>query len=180
MANTINPNSAGLRVKIDSSRTRQTPKTNFGSVFKTGLAKTADTVMSAGNMAAPYVPGGAILSAAITGLGGLKSKGSAYSASSPNSLSVGGGGTGGGGTGGVSSSGGSSNFGNMEELAAQGDSGAMQLLATKEMQEMNQSFNLQYLELQQNMQNENRKFSTLSNVMKTKHDTAKATINNVR
>ena len=69
---------------------------------------------------------------------------------------------------------------NMEELAAQGDSGAMQLLATKEMQEMNQSFNLQYLELQQNMQQENRKFSTLSNIMKTKHDTAKATINNVR
>ncbi|MED5464881.1 MAG: hypothetical protein VX699_09530 [Myxococcota bacterium] len=178
MANTINPNNAGLRVKIDSSRTRQTPKTNFGSVFKTGLSKTADTVMGAGNMAAPYIPGGAILSAAITGLGGLKSKSSAYSASSPNAVSVGGGG--GGGTGGVSSSGGSSNFSNMEELAAQGDSGAMQLLATKEMQEMNQSFNLQYLELQQNMQQENRKFSTLSNIMKTKHDTAKATINNVR
>ena len=178
MANTINPNNAGLRVKIDSSRTRQTPKTNFGSVFKTGLSKTAATVMGAGNMAAPYIPGGAILSAAITGLGGLKSKSSAYSASSPNAVSVGGGG--GGGTGGVRSAGGSSNFSNMEELAAQGDSGAMQLLATKEMQEMNQSFNLQYLELQQNMQQENRKFSTLSNIMKTKHDTAKATINNVR
>ena len=180
MANTINPNSAGLRVKIDSSRTRQTPKTNFGSVFKTGLAKTADTVMSAGNMAAPYIPGGAILSAAITGLGGLKSKASSYSASSPNALSVGGGAGGGGGAGAVSSSGGGSHFDNLEKMAAGGDSGATQLLATKKMQEMNQGFNLQYLELQQNMQQENRKFSTLSNIMKTKHDTAKATINNVR
>jgi len=47
-------------------------------------------------------------------------------------------------------------------------------------QEMNQGFNLEYLNLQQEMQGENRKFTTLSNIMKTKHDTAKATINNVR
>ena len=45
---------------------------------------------------------------------------------------------------------------------------------------MSQQFNLQYLQLQQNMQNENRKFSALSNVMKTKHDTAKSMIQNVR
>jgi nitrous oxide reductase len=131
--------------------------------------------MDAGQLAAPFVPGGAVLSAAITGLGGLKSKGAASTAAaSPNAVVVGGS------TGSVSGGSSSGNFSNMEALAAKGDSGAMQLLATKEMQEMNQSFNLQYLELQQNMQNENRKFTTLSNVMKTKHDTAKATINNVR
>jgi hypothetical protein len=48
------------------------------------------------------------------------------------------------------------------------------------MQELNQSFNLQYLSLQQNMQADNRQFTTLSNIMKTKHDTAKNSINNVR
>ena len=42
------------------------------------------------------------------------------------------------------------------------------------------SFNLQYLNLQEKMQNENRQFSTVSNVLKTKHDTAKNAINNVR
>ena len=173
MSNSINSNNSGLRVQIDSSRARQTPKTDFGSVFQSGLSKTADTVMDAGQLAAPFVPGGAVLSAAITGLGGLKSKGAASTA--PNAVVVGGN-TSSTGTSGSTSS----NFSNMEALAAEGDSGAMQLLATKEMQEMNQSFNLQYLELQQNMQNENRKFTTLSNVMKTKHDTAKATINNVR
>jgi hypothetical protein len=52
--------------------------------------------------------------------------------------------------------------------------------ATGEMQEMSQSFNLQYLGLQQNMQDENRRFSMVSNIMKTKHDTAKNAINNVR
>ena len=64
-------------------------------------------------------------------------------------------------------------------LAAGGSEGAIMMQATKEMQEMNQQFNLQYLQLQQNMQNENRKFSALSNVMKTKHDTAKSMIQNV-
>ena len=48
------------------------------------------------------------------------------------------------------------------------------------MQEMNQSFNLQYLALQQNMQNESRQFSLLSNILKTKHDTAKNSISNLR
>jgi hypothetical protein len=51
---------------------------------------------------------------------------------------------------------------------------------TKAMQEMQMSFSLQYLQLQEKMQAENRQFSTISNVMKTKHDTAKSTINNVR
>ncbi len=54
------------------------------------------------------------------------------------------------------------------------------MLATKQMQEMNQSFNLQYLRLQQSMQQHNREFTMVSNIMKTKHDTAKNAINNVR
>jgi len=52
--------------------------------------------------------------------------------------------------------------------------------ATEQMQEMSQSFNLQYLTLQQNMQQENRRFTLVSNIMKTKHDTAKNAINNIR
>jgi len=52
--------------------------------------------------------------------------------------------------------------------------------ATGEMQEMSQGFNLQYLALQQSMQDENRRFTLVSNIMKTKHDTAKNAINNIR
>jgi hypothetical protein len=48
------------------------------------------------------------------------------------------------------------------------------------MQNPNQSFNLQYLELQQQMQGQNKQFSMTSNVQKTKHDTAKNNINNIR
>lgn len=52
--------------------------------------------------------------------------------------------------------------------------------AERRMQEMNHSFNLQYLQLQQKMQADNRRFTLMSNIMKTKHDTAKNAINNIR
>lgn len=53
-------------------------------------------------------------------------------------------------------------------------------LSVPEMQDMNASFNMQYLQLQSKMQNENRQFSMVSNIMKTKHDTVKNAISNVR
>ena len=171
--------SAGIRVAIDQSRTRQTPKTDFGSVMKTGLSRTADAVANAGQLAAPYIPGGAIVSAAITGMGQLKSSASGQGAvsTSPN-------GTGismdnvSGGVGGAPSSGGA--MGGIEARAAQGSASDQQMIATKQMQEMNMSFNMQYLQLQQKMQSDNRQFTLMSNIMKTKHDTAKNAINNVR
>jgi hypothetical protein len=52
--------------------------------------------------------------------------------------------------------------------------------SAREMQEMGTSFNLQYLQLQQNIQNENRQFTMVTNIMKNKHDTAKNSINNIR
>src|SRR4051812_31482182 len=55
-----------------------------------------------------------------------------------------------------------------------------QLNATKHMQEIQMSFNLQYLSLQSQMQNENRQFTAVSNIMKTKHDTVKNSIGNIR
>ncbi len=50
----------------------------------------------------------------------------------------------------------------------------------KQMAEMIESYNMQYLNLQQRMQDESRRFSLLSNIMKTKHDTAKNSISNIR
>lgn len=48
------------------------------------------------------------------------------------------------------------------------------------LQESQMSFNLQYLQLQNSMQNENRQFTMVSNIMKTKHDTVKNSISNIR
>jgi hypothetical protein len=47
------------------------------------------------------------------------------------------------------------------------------------MQRESQAFNMQYLQLQTELQNDNRRFSTLTNLMKVRHDTAKAAINNM-
>jgi len=51
--------------------------------------------------------------------------------------------------------------------------------ATRALQNQAQSFNLQYLQLQESLQRESREFQTLSNVMKVKHDSAKAAIGNI-
>jgi hypothetical protein len=52
--------------------------------------------------------------------------------------------------------------------------------AILEMQKMQESFNIQFLALQNDMQKENRQYTMVSNIMKTKHDTSKAAIRNIR
>lgn len=41
-------------------------------------------------------------------------------------------------------------------------------------------FNLQYLTIQEKLQSESRRHAAISNVMKTKHETVKNVLNNVR
>jgi hypothetical protein len=53
------------------------------------------------------------------------------------------------------------------------DARSQLMAAAQQMQETQMSFNLQYLQLQESMQNENRQFTMVSNIMKTKHDTVK-------
>jgi cell division protein FtsB len=50
----------------------------------------------------------------------------------------------------------------------------------RQLQETQMSFNMQYLGLQQKMQDESRRFTVMSNIMKTKHETAKNAISNIR
>ena len=65
-------------------------------------------------------------------------------------------------------------------LVRSGAPQAQLLQATQNMQEMQMSFNLQYLMLQNKISQENRQFSMRSEIMKNKHDTAKNSINNIR
>lgn len=66
------------------------------------------------------------------------------------------------------------------EMDGKGNSQNQLLNATKQMQETQMSFNLQYLQLQSQMQHENRSYTAISNIMKTKHETVKNSISNVR
>jgi len=45
---------------------------------------------------------------------------------------------------------------------------------------MERSFSFQYLQLQEKMQRENREIAMISNIMKTKHETVKNSISNIR
>jgi len=124
-----------------------------------GASNAAGVVAGAVGVAAPYVPGGSVVNATVSqaaeAIGNYAGNGTMNVPGQSPSLNTPAGQTGGSST---------------QTLMDQ----------TKAMQEMQMSFNLQYLTLQNKMQGENRQFSTISNVMKTKHDTAKNAINNVR
>lgn len=176
----INVNGPGNRgsISLDQSSTTQrtSPRTDFGTQVRNGIAAGAGTAGSALGVAAPFVPGAAVVSAAVTGAaGGVGGSGGGFAA-------------GGSAPGGVATAGGEQIPFNGPGLSTPGTGGGAPtgnsqqdlLNQTKGMQEMMASFNLQYLQLQEKMQAENRSFSTVSNVMKTKHDTAKSSISNVR
>jgi hypothetical protein len=75
----------------------------------------------------------------------------------------------------------STGSGSVDGLSTGGSNSSSQLMAaTQQMTEMNQTFNLQYLQLQEGMQAENRQFTAVSNVSKTKHDTAKNAMSNLK
>jgi len=52
--------------------------------------------------------------------------------------------------------------------------------ANRQMMQEGAQLNMQYLQLQHDMQQESQQYNTVSNVMKVRHDSAKAAINNVR
>jgi hypothetical protein len=169
-------NNRGVTLDSSTSTQRTAPRTDFGTQVRNGIAAGAGTAGAAIGVAAPFVPGAAVVSAAVSGAAGNFGGGGGG-----GGASIGGGAGAGtnvagiplGGPGLNTPQGGGSN-------SAISDPNQQLLDQTKGMQEMMQSFNLQYLQLQEKMQQENRSFSTVSNVMKTKHDTAKSSISNVR
>src|SRR6476646_4787717 len=98
---TINVSGPGSRgsISLDSSSTtvRQSPRTDFGTQVRNGIAAGAGTAGEALGVAAPFVPGAAVVSAAVSGAAGGISGGSASGsgaggglASAGGSLSAGG------------------------------------------------------------------------------------------
>lgn len=103
----------------------------------------------------------------------------AFGAASPGALSGLGSSTGSMG-GGLSTTAGTNKSDSSVAAAAGGTTLDELLASTKIMQETQMSFNLQYLQLQSQMQHESRAFTAVSNIMKTKHETVKNSISNIR
>jgi hypothetical protein len=152
---TSTPGATDTRLEIDATRARQTerPAAPFRSVLAGGVS-----VLMTGAEVATHVVGGPVLAAAVhdARVGAANAiTGSAGTvpagAAPPSALAVAGGGAGPAGTASV------------ETLMQSG-----------------QASNLQLLALQQQVQQENQRFTTVSNVMRAKHDTAKAAVSNIR
>lgn len=56
-----------VRLSTVATSTRQTAKTDFGTVMRNGLIKAGNVAVEGMRIAAPFVPGGAIVSAAVSG-----------------------------------------------------------------------------------------------------------------
>ena len=56
----------GLSVQLQTSRQKTSTGTSFSEIAASGMSKSADVAMSAGQIAAPYIPGGSVLSAAMS------------------------------------------------------------------------------------------------------------------
>jgi hypothetical protein len=151
-------------LSIIPTQPRQTPQNEFGAI----VARTAQEIVKTGaGLVGGVLPGGPVMSAAVSSIRSVVSSVPAASASITPIPGVGGAV---GGTSGPGASGGTTGKGDAWDL----------LEAQKLMAADGQKFNMAYLQLQNEMQRESREHNAISNIMKVRHDSAKAAINNIR
>jgi len=129
---------------------RKTAPSSFGATLRAAAAGAADGLSAAAGLLAPLAPAGMVLAGAVRGVS--QAAAGAARGAPPGATPIASGGTG------------------------SGDA----FEATRILQQEGQSFNLRYLELQERLQRETREFTALSNVMKVRHDAARAAIQNVQ
>ena len=132
---------------------RKTAPSSFGATLRAAAAGAAEGLAAASGLLAPLAPAGMVLAGAFRGVA-QAAAGAARPASS--------------GASGTSA------------LASTSPGGTDGFEAARLLQQEGQSFNLRYLELQERMQRETREFTAVSNVMKVRHDAARAAIQNVQ
>ena len=145
---------------VAPSTERKAEPGRFGAALRNAAGEVANGVAGSVALAAPYLPGGAVLAGALR------------AAAAPAALSVAR-------TGHGRAPASSSAASAVSTAATAGGSGGDLVEATRVLQQEAQSSNLQFLQLQESMQRESREFTSLTNVMKVKHDSAKAAINNI-
>jgi len=151
-------------ITVAPSTTRQSAPGRFEAALQGATRALHASVVGAVDLAAPIVPFGTVLAGAVRGAaGGPLSPGVGVGAGLSAAAAASG--TPGAATGGTT--GGAA--GSASDLVE----------ATRAMQAEAQAMNLQYLQLQERMQQESREFTALSNVMKVRHDSARAAIGNI-
>jgi hypothetical protein len=135
---------------IEPPKVKQTPSTPFGQVLTGPQSVVSGTQSNTG------VVGGPVLAAAVRDAGNQVLGGV------------------------IGAAGGGGNTAAQAAGILNASSGGSELSQMHQMQRESQSFNLQLLNLQTEVQDENRRFTTISNVLKSSHDTAKAAVGNIR
>ena len=151
-------------ITVAPTTERKTVPGRFEAALQGATHALASGVVGAVELAAPAVPFGTVLAGAVrAGLQG---------GATPSGGTLGG-------VGGARFSAASAP-GTTTSTATGGAGSQGDLLeATRALQQEAQAMNLQYLQLQERMQQESREFTTLSNVMRVKHDTSRAAIGNI-
>jgi len=169
-------NSMPSRLSMTPTTTRQTQGDTFGEKVAKGMQSGVGALAQGASLLGGALGGNfaGVVSAAASGIGGMAKPGGSTGATSSqyaagvSQLNFGSGastGSAAGGSSGVSLTGGSST-GNVASNNSSISEGAAQ------MQQM--------IDVQVQMQRENQMFTSISNVLKTRHETAKNSISNVR
>lgn len=161
-----NPNRIS-NLAVTPTVARQTPKDEFGTLLVKG-AGTA--VASAAQLARAIGGNNAVVSAAASAVEASAMAVVGHAAGTSAGPAIQSRGAVAGGTSAVAGAQGSSGRGEQWDL----------LEAQKALNAEGQAFNAAYLQLQNSMQKESREFQAVSNIMKVRHDSAKAAINNIR
>jgi hypothetical protein len=156
-SNRIDPTTRST-IDVEPARARQTEPP--GKPFRAVLAGSVNVLMSGAEVATSVV-GGPILAAAVHGarVDAVGSIGGAPTTAVP-------------------AAGGGPAQAIAGAATSAGPAGDMASVAA--LQRESQAFNMQLLALQEQVQEESQRFSTLSNVLRARHDTAKASISNIR
>ncbi len=131
-------------IHVAPTTERKAEPGRFGASLRAAAAGFARGVAATVDLAAPYVPGGTVLSAAVrSAAGAARGKPGAFGADTGSSVV------------------GAAAAGATGTTGAPGEDDL--LAATRALQQESQTFNLQYLQLQEAMQRESREFTALSN-----------------
>lgn len=150
----MDPDNRIPSLTITPAVSRQTPRSDFG----TALARAAHEVVRSGaGLVGGMIPAGPIVSAAISSTRAVVASVVPTSAASTTPMPP-------------QASSGSAGGGDAWDL----------LEAQRALSAEGQKFNMAYLQLQNEMQRESREHNAVSNIMKVRHDSAKAAINNIR
>jgi hypothetical protein len=161
-------------ISIVPTTPRQSMPGRFDVALQNAASHLARTVTGGLELAAPAIPGGTFLLGAVRAATQPAPGSAPVTAAAPF---VGGSTLG---TGGVAAAGAGTITGTGAG-ATTGAAGETDIMASaRALQAESQAYNAQYLQLQEAMQRENREFTALSNVMKVKHDTARAAIGNIQ